>query len=111
MSVTVEVKGRGPVTRTLWSTRYGPVVSSKTFPWTKDRAFALRLPRVGLRDVDQYMSVWQAKSVQDRRQRLGRYQSYRFNTTAVDAGGEALFGDFGMIPNVPRDLAAACSIS
>ena len=29
------------ISRTLYSTRFGPVISSETFPWTKDRAFAL----------------------------------------------------------------------
>jgi acyl-homoserine-lactone acylase len=109
--LTVEVKDSAPVTRTLYSTQYGPVVSSKTFPWEKTRAFALRSPRVGLRDVDQYMAVWQAKDVRDLRKVLGRYQAYRFNTTAVDAGGEALYGDLGLIPNVTPELAEACSIS
>jgi len=109
--VTVEVKDTGPVTRTLYSTQYGPVVSSKTYAWDKKRAFALRTPRVGLRDVDQYMAVWQAKNVQDLRKVLGRYQAYRFNTTAVDAGGETLYGDLGLIPGVTPELAEACSIS
>jgi acyl-homoserine-lactone acylase len=71
----------------------------------------LRTVRVGLRDVDQYMSVWQASDVRDLRQRLAKYQSYRFNTTATDSGGEALYGDLGMIPNVPRELAEACARS
>ena len=110
-SLSVEVKGAAPVSRTLYSTQYGPVISSNAYAWTKDRAFALRTPVVGLRDVDQYMSVWQAKNVQDLQKRLGKYQSYRFNTTAVDAGGEALYGDLGMIPNVTPALVAACAIS
>ncbi|CAN5271972.1 N-acyl homoserine lactone acylase QqaR [soil metagenome] len=111
VSVTVAVKGGPAVTRTLYATRYGPVVSSKTFPWTSERAFALRTPRVGLRDVDQYMAVWRAPDVRALRKTLGRYQSYRFNTTAADAGGETLFGDMGMIPNVSEALAKTCSIS
>ncbi len=112
--VTVQVK-RGdalvPETRTLYATRWGPIVSTKTFPWTRERAYALRMVRVGLRDVDQYMAVWQARDVRDLRRVLGKYQSYRFNTTAADSGGEALYGDLGMIPNVPPDLAEACSVS
>ncbi len=114
VDVTVQVK-RGDkledVTRTLYSTRWGMVVSSKTYPWDSQHAFALRTPRVGLRDVDQYMTVWQSKSVRELREVLGRYQSYRFNTTAADSGGETLYGDLGMIPNVSRELAEACSIS
>ncbi|HEX5008534.1 MAG TPA: penicillin acylase family protein, partial [Hyphomonadaceae bacterium] len=109
--VTVQVKDSAPVTRTLYSTRYGPVISSETFPWNKQRAFALRTVRVGLRDVDQYMSVWQSSDVRDMRERLTKYQSYRFNTTAADAKGEAFFGDTGLIPNVTAKLAADCTIS
>ena len=114
INVGIEVKRDGaiaPETRTLYSTRWGPVISSKTFPWDAKRAYSLRTVRVGLRDIDQYMSVWQAQSVRDLQKRLARYQSYRFNTTAADSSGEALYGDLGMIPNVTPELAAACSIS
>jgi acyl-homoserine-lactone acylase len=113
-SVTVQVR-RGdvlaPETRTLYGTRYGPVVSSETFPWTRTTAFALRTVRVGLRDVDQYMGVWQAKSVRDLQAVLGRYQAYRFNTTAADADGETFFGDTGMVPRVTPDMIARCALS
>jgi len=109
--VTVQVKDAAPVTRTLYSTRYGPVVSSETFPWSMERAFALRTVQIGLRDVDQYMSVWQSSDVRDMRGRLMRYQSYRFNTTAADHTGEAFFADTGLIPNVTPELAAACTLS
>jgi acyl-homoserine-lactone acylase len=114
MDVTVQVKDGDKtslISRTLYSTRFGPVIASETFPWTKDHAFALRTVQVGLRDVDQYMSVWQSKDVRDMRARLAKYQSYRFNTTAVDSGGESFFGDTGMIPNVTPALAAKCAIS
>src|SRR5690606_9386106 len=99
--VTVQVLRDGalqPETRTLYSTRWGNVVSSKTYPWTATTAFALRTPRVGLRDLDQYMAVWQSKSVRELRTVLGKYQAYRFNTTAADSSGETLYGDLGMIP-------------
>lgn len=112
--VTVQVLRDGalqPETRTLYSTRWGNVVSSKTYPWTATTAFALRTPRVGLRDLDQYMAVWQSKSVRELRTVLGKYQAYRFNTTAADSSGETLYGDLGMIPNVSRELATACSKS
>lgn len=111
MTVTVAVQGASAVTRTFYTTRYGPVVSSQRFPWTAGRAFALRTAPVGLRDVDQYMAVWQSRSVRELGQVLGRYQSYRFNTTAVDAGGETLMGDLGMVPNVSEALARDCSVS
>jgi acyl-homoserine-lactone acylase len=109
--VTVQVKDAAPVTRTLYATRYGPVVNSETFPWSKQRAFALRTVTVGLRDVDQYMSVWQSSDVRDIRKRLTKYQSYRFNTTAADLNGETFFGDTGLIPNVTPELIANCAVS
>lgn len=112
--VTVQVLRAGRIvseTRTLYSTRWGDMVSSRTYPWTSRTAYALRTPRVGLRDLDQYMSVWQARSVRDLRAVLGRYQAYRFNTTAADRSGETLYGDLGMIPNTPADLIESCAAS
>lgn len=112
--VTVEVK-RGealtPETRTLYSTRWGPLYAAKSHPWTATRAFALRTVEVGLRDPDQYIAVWRSKTVRDMKEALAKWQSFRFNSTAVDSTGEALYGDLGMIPNVSRDLAERCSIS
>ena len=57
--------------------------------------------QVGLRDVDQYMSVWQSSRRARHAQALARYQSYRFNTTAADFGRRgASMATLGMIPNV-----------
>jgi acyl-homoserine-lactone acylase len=113
-SITVQVK-RGdkvePETRTLYSTRWGPLFESESFAWTKDRAYALRTMETGLRDPDQYMAVWRAKTVRDMKAALARWQSFRFNATAVDSTGEALYGDMGLIPNVSAALAEKCSAS
>ncbi|MEZ5938160.1 MAG: penicillin acylase family protein [Hyphomonadaceae bacterium] len=113
-TVSVEVRdgdGLKTVERTLYSTRYGPLFVSESMPWTSTHAFALRTVEVGLRDPDQYISVWRAKTVREMKQALAKYQSFRFNSTAVDSTGEALYGDLGMIPNVSRELADACTIS
>ena len=113
-TVTVEVQ-RGetvmPETRTLYSTRWGPLFESESFAWTKDRAYALRTMETGLRDPDQYMAVWRAKTVREMKAALAKRQSFRFNATAVDSTGEALYGDMGLIPNVSRALAETCSAS
>lgn len=111
MTVTVEVKDAAPVTRTLYSTRFGAVLETNTFPWTADRAFALRNIPQGVRTIDQYIAIWQAKDVHQLRDALAKYQATGFNTTAVDAGGESMYGDMGMIPNVSEKLAEACSVS
>jgi len=98
-------------TRPLYSTRWGPLFESESFPWTRERAYALRTMETGLRDPDQYMAVWRAKTVREMKAALARWQSFRFNATAVDSTGEALYGDMGLIPNVTRDLAARCATS
>lgn len=111
MDVTVDVKDAAPVTRTFYTTRFGPIVETNTLPWTTDRAFAIRNVPQGVRTMDQYLAMWQAKSVRELSVALQRYQATGFNTTAVDAGGEAMFGDMGMIPNVSAALAASCTVS
>ncbi|MDZ4375572.1 MAG: penicillin acylase family protein [Phenylobacterium sp.] len=114
MDVTIQVKTAGglkPITRTAWSTRFGPVVETPTNPWTTARAFALRDAPVNLRGVDQYLAMWQAQSVRDLKATLDRFQAAGFNTTAVDASGEAFYGDIGPLPYVTDAKAEACSIS
>lgn len=113
-SVSISVKRGDAVeteTRELYSTRWGPLFESETFPWTRDKAYALRTVEVGLRDPDQYMAVWRARTVRDMKAALAKWQSFRFNATAVDSTGEALYGDMGLIPNVSRELAAKCATS
>jgi acyl-homoserine-lactone acylase len=114
MGVTVQVKtahGLVPVTRTYYSTRYGPMVKTSQLPWTKAVGYALRDAPVNLRGTDQYLAMWQAKSVRQLAAAESRYQAATFNTTAVDAGGEAFFGDIGSLPYVTDAKAAACATS
>jgi acyl-homoserine-lactone acylase len=112
--VTVQVKtdqGLRPVTRTYYTTRYGPVVETADFPWTAGRAFALRDSPVNLRGLDQYIRMWRAKSVRELADIISRHQAAGFNTTAVDAGGEAFYGDIGALPYVTDAKAEQCSAS
>lgn len=109
--VTVEVKDGTPITHTFYTTRFGPVVETETFPWTAAKAYALKSIPQGLRSADQYIAMWQAKNVRELYTTLGKYQATQFNTTAVDAGGEAFYGDMGMMPNVPKELGDQCATS
>ncbi len=111
LDVSVEVKGEAPVTRTLYSTRFGAVVETTAFPWDKRHAYALRNIPQGVRTTDQYLALYQAKNSRELYSALGRYQATGFNTTAVDAGGEAFFGDMGMMPNVSKDVGDRCAVS
>lgn len=113
-SVTIQVKTEGglvPLTRTYYDTRYGPLVETPTNPWTAERAFAVRDAPVNLRAVDQYLTMWQARSVRELAAALSKFQAAGFNTTAVDAGGEAFYGDIGPLPYVTDAKAGACSVS
>ncbi|MDP3738048.1 MAG: penicillin acylase family protein [Hyphomonadaceae bacterium] len=111
MDISVEVKDGAPVTHTFYTTRFGPVLETATFPWDKQRAFALRTIPQGVRSIDQYIVLWQAKSVRELNTALGKYQATGFNTTAADASGESYFGDMGMIPNVSKALGDSCAVS
>ncbi len=111
MDVTVEVKDAAPVTHTFYTTRFGPVMETQIFPWSAANAYALRVIPQGLRSADQYLAMWQAKTVRELQAALGKYQATGFNTTAVDAGGEAFYGDMGMMPNVPKELGDSCAVS
>lgn len=113
-AVTVEVKteqGLKPVTRTAYATRFGPVVETATLPWTAERAFALRDSPINLRGLDQYLRMWRAKSVRELADIMSRHQAAGFNTTAVDAGGEAFYGDIGALPYVTDAKAQGCAVS
>lgn len=111
LDVTVEVKDEAPVTHTFYTTRFGPVVETQTFPWNTTQAYALKSIPQGLRSADQYIAMWQAKNVRELQAALAKYQATGFNTTAVDAGGEAFYGDMGMMPNVPKELGDSCAVS
>ena len=114
MTVTVQVKtahGLTPITRTYYATRYGPLVKTSQLPWTKSAAYAVRDAPTNLRSTDQYIAMWQAHNVHELAAAESRYQAATFNTTAVDAGGEAFFGDIGSLPYVTDAKAQACSAS
>lgn len=111
IEVTVEVKDEAPVTHTFYTSRFGPVMETQTFPWTTSNAYALRTIPQGLRSPDQYLAMWQAKNVRELHAALSKYQATGFNTTAVDSGGEAFYGDMGMMPNVSKELGDRCAVS
>jgi acyl-homoserine-lactone acylase len=78
--VAVSVMRNGvaqPETRTLYSTRWGPLFESESFPWTREKAYALRTMETGLRDPDQYMAVWRARTVREMKSALARWHTER----------------------------------
>jgi acyl-homoserine-lactone acylase len=113
VSVRVPAPGGGttPVTRTLYDTRFGPVVAVPgSFPWTTTTAYAITDANAGNnRALDGWLQMGRARTV---RELVGVLDHYQFlpwvNVIAADSTGQALYGDHSVIPRVTNELAAAC---
>jgi acyl-homoserine-lactone acylase len=101
----------GEALHTFYETTFGTVVHTQAYPWTRERAFVVAQPDGGLRSTDQYLAMYQARNVRELRDVLLRWQATEFNTTAVDAMGEAFYGDVGAIPHVTDEHAERCFAS
>ena len=117
-TMTVMVKqGDGslaPQSRTLWTTHYGPVLTSilglPLFPWTAVTAFAMRdANALNFRYINHFFAVDQAQTVAQ------LYDIQRtlvgipwVNTIGADENGNAYYGDISNIPNVTNAKASSC---
>jgi acyl-homoserine-lactone acylase len=112
--VTVDLGGGKTQTRTLWWTRYGPMLTSLVgipLPWTNVTAFAMKdANEDNFRAFNHFMATDMAGSTQELLGILKRYQGIPWvNTIAADRKGNALYADIGSIPNVPNDHARVCN--
>jgi acyl-homoserine-lactone acylase len=115
--VTVQVRQADgslqPQTRTLYSTRFGPVFNSIEgipLPWTAATAFALGDANAGnVRILNTFFDFDRAHSVAQMLAILERYEGIPWvNTIAADKQGNAMYADIGTVPNVPDSLASKC---
>jgi acyl-homoserine-lactone acylase len=104
-----------PVTRTLWSTRYGPMINSLAgflpLPWTTTTAVTIRDANAG--NVARAMNMWfamdSAATTSQLLTALKKYQGSPWvNTIASDSHGQALYADIGTIPGITDSLASTC---
>jgi acyl-homoserine-lactone acylase len=112
--VTVDLGGGKTSKRTLWWTRYGPMLTSLVgipLPWTNVTAFAMKdANEDNFRAFNHFMATDMARSTDDVLGILKRYQGIPWvNTIAADRNGNALYADIGSIPNVPDDHARTCN--
>ncbi len=104
----------GPVTHTLWWTRYGPVFNSLqgiALPWTTTQAFAFADANANnlARAVNTWFGFDRASSTQQILSILKKYQGIPWvNTIASDRAGLALYADIGDIPHVTDAEAMRC---
>ncbi|WP_229685817.1 penicillin acylase family protein [Longimycelium tulufanense] len=116
--VAVEVRNQdgslSTVERTLYSTRYGPVLSSGfnlPLSWTGTSAYAIRDANQGnLRGLNTWFELGQAHNARDVVRALSRSQGVPWlNTVATDRSGQALYADIQVVPHVTDELAARCN--
>lgn len=99
--------GQSTVTRTLYSSRYGPLIASN---WTATTALAIKgVNADNVRSINEWLAMDQADSVAQLRAAQDRYQGIPFvNTIAADATGVSYTADASAVPHVTDDLAARC---
>ncbi|MFJ3172042.1 penicillin acylase family protein [Streptomyces roseus] len=102
----------GKFTRTLWSTRYGPIVTSvlgNPLPWVVS-AHAVRDVNMGnLRALNTWFHLDQAKDVHEVVDTLETTEGVPFfNTVASDRKGNALYADIQATPNISDEHAQSC---
>jgi acyl-homoserine-lactone acylase len=105
-----------PQTRTLYSTRYGPMLTSLVgvpLPWTPTTAFAMRDANAdNFRIFNHFFATDRAKSAHQVYGILKRYEGIPWvNTIVADKGGHALYADIGSIPHVTNDEASNCNVA
>src|ERR1022692_1553155 len=117
-TVTVTVRrGNGKlaaISRTLWSSRYGPVFNSLfglALPWTASSAFAIKdanATNTG-RALNTWFGIDRSATSRQVLAILKKYQGIPWvNTVVSDKQGQALYADIGTIPDVSNAKAAAC---
>ncbi len=104
-----------PQTRTLYSSRYGPIVNSiqgqDLFAWTADSAYAMYdVNAANGRLINHFFEINKAQSTKDALAILRKFEGIPWvNTIAADSKGRALYADIGAIPNVPDEKAVDCA--
>ncbi|MEO0907807.1 MAG: penicillin acylase family protein [Pseudomonadota bacterium] len=104
--------GAEPVTRTLYSTQFGSVVTMPGTPlaWSKQMAFTLRDANVGnQRAIDTWLDIGRASNVQEVEDAIGASLGIPWvNTIAADRDGNALHADITAVPNVSAEFVSTC---
>ncbi len=98
-----------PVTRTLYSSRYGPVLGTS---WTTANAFAVRDAGAdNLRSVDEWLAMGRSENVAQLRAAQDTYQGLPWTyTLAADTGGTVYFADASVVPHVTAALEQRCQV-
>ena len=113
--ITVTLQDGTKRSRTLYSTRFGPMFTSllgqPIFPWTPATAFAMGDANApNFRYLNHFFEVNQAQSSREVLDILKRNQGIPWvNTIVADDKGEALYADISVTPHVTNAKAQACN--
>ncbi len=97
------------VTRTLYSSRYGPVLATG---WTTTTAFAIRDAGAGnLRFVDELLAMGRSENLLQLRAAQDTYQGLPWTyTLATDTSGTVYFADASVAPHVTATEEQRCQV-
>ena len=105
--------GALPVTRTLYATRYGPLIANPLagFTWDRGKAFTLRdANHNNQRALDTWLAIGQARNVGEVRAAVERTLGIPWvNTISADRFGNALHADVTAVPNVSAAKVKDCA--
>jgi acyl-homoserine-lactone acylase len=105
--------GATPVTRTLYSTRFGQLVAlpASGLAWTATTAFAMRDVNAGnQRALGTWVKIARARNVQEIRSAVETSLAIPWvNTIAADRHGDALHADVTAVPNVSAAKVKDCA--
>lgn len=103
-------------TRTLYSTKYGPIATSiqkqPLFAWDNNNAYAIFDPNsTGLRFINHFFDTNQSQSVAELEQVLKEDLGVPWvNTIAADSQGNAMYADISVVPNLTDARVAECNV-
>jgi acyl-homoserine-lactone acylase len=117
-SLSIQVRGTdgqiAPQTRTLWATRFGPVVvlPAAGLNWTTQTAYAMQDALAGnTRMTDTLLAMGKASNVNELRLAMGNAGVLFVNTLAADRSGSALYADLSVVPDVDATHLNRCQPS
>jgi len=117
--VTIEVTGDDgeveEVTRTMWSSHYGPIIDVRAvmdipqLGWTEESALTYRDANIDDDEIlDQYLAMVQAGDLDELIAAHEEHQGIPlFNTVATDRSGRAWYADTSATPNLSPEAIAA----
>lgn len=115
--ITVEVRAEDgsveEVTRTMWSSHYGPIIDFPGFGWTDSATITYRDANIDNDEfIDQYLEMLQADDLDDFIEVHEEIAGVPlFNTIAVSDDGRAWYADTSATPNLSDEAITAYQAS